>query len=69
MARGFGSNKDIEKMIRRARKDGWEVELTKNNHIRFKPPGGGDMIIAGLTPNQSGVLQTRKRLRRAGLAV
>lgn len=69
MAKGFGSNKEIEKMIRLARKDGWEVELTRNNHIRFKPPNGGDMIIAGLTPNDSGVLQTRKRLRRAGLRV
>lgn len=68
MAR-LGSNKEIEKMVRLARKAGWDVEMTKNNHIRFKPPTGGDMIIAGLTPNTSGVLQTRKRLRRAGLAV
>ena len=69
MGNGYGANKDIQKMMRKAEKtEGWKVEITKNNHIRFLPPQG-EIIIAGLTPNDSGVLQTRKRLRRAGLAV
>lgn len=66
MGRRFGANKDTEKMIRLAQKQGWEVEFTKSNHIKFRAPSG-ELIIAGLSSNDSGVLQTRRRLVKAGL--
>lgn len=66
---GYGANKDTEKMIRKAKSEGWVVEVTKGNHLKFLPPNNGPIIIGGLTSNASGVLQLRKRLRRAGLAV
>lgn len=67
MSKRFGANKDTEKLIQRARRQGWKVEMTRGNHIKFLPPNGGDIIIGGLTSCNSGVLQLQKRLRRAGL--
>jgi predicted RNA binding protein YcfA (HicA-like mRNA interferase family) len=69
MAKGYGANKETEKMIRKAKSAGWTVEITRGNHLRFLPPDNGPIIIAGLTSSTSGVLQTRKRLRKAGLCV
>lgn len=66
---GYGANKETEKMIRIAKREGWNVEVTRGNHLKFLPPNNGPIIIAGLTSNTSGVLQTRKRLRKAGLNV
>lgn len=62
----FGANKDVEKIIRIARKQGWDVQMTKGNHIKFIPPNG-DFIISGLSMRDSGVLQLKKRLKKAGL--
>lgn len=67
--RRFGSDKETEKIIRKARAAGWEVAMTKGNHIRFLSPNGKDMVIGGLTSNTSGVLQLRRRLKMAGLTV
>lgn len=66
-SKNMGANKDVEKIVRVARKQGWSVEFTKGNHIKFVPPGDGDFIISGLSMRDSGVLQLRKRLRKAGL--
>lgn len=64
---GYGANKDTEKLIRLAKKQGWSVEITRGNHLKFLPPSGGDFIISGLTMSHSGILQTKKRLVKAGL--
>lgn len=33
----LGTHKDIEKLARKARRQGWTVEVTKGNHIRWTP--------------------------------
>lgn len=65
----FGTNKETEKLIRFARSEGWDVSITRGNHIKFLSPNGVDMVIGGMTPNTSGVLQLRRRLKMAGLSI
>lgn len=67
MASGLGANKDIEKLARKARKQGWTVEITRGNHLRFIPPGGGQAVVGGLTSCQTGVKKFSSQLKKAGL--
>lgn len=70
MARHLGTDKDIEKLARQARKQGWAVELTRNNHVRWvSPDKDQDIIIGGLTSCKSGTKQLQKRLKKAGLVL
>ena len=67
MSKHLGANKDIEKLARKARKAGWTVEITGNNHVRFTNPTG-QTIVGGLTTCGPGVKKFSSQLRRAGLA-
>jgi len=69
MGRHLGSNKEIEKLARLARKQGWTVEVTRANHLKFLPPGGGKPVFGGLTSCQTGVKKFTHSLKRAGLVV
>lgn len=62
-----GANKDIEKLVRLARKQGWTVEVTRGNHLKFVPPGGKMPVFGGLTSCQTGVKKFSSKLRKAGL--
>lgn len=62
----LGANKDIEKLARKARKQGWTVEVTRGNHLKFTPPNGRP-IFGGLTSCQTGVKKFSSQLRKAGL--
>ena len=62
----LGAHKDIEKLARRARKQGWQVEVTGGNHLKWTPPKG-QPIYGGLTSNSSGVRKLMWDLRKAGL--
>lgn len=69
MARLSGADKDTEKLIRLARKQGWDVSITKGNHIKFVPSDPQHGIIFGaLTGSVTGQRKLRHQLRRAGLA-
>ena len=47
---------------------GWTVEVTKGDHLRWTPPGGGDFVITCATPSdRRAVLNDRAILRRHGL--
>jgi len=70
MGKGYGADKDTEKLIRLAKKQGWSIEVTGGNHLKWLPPTKSqDLVISGLTMNTSGILQTKKRLKKAGLNV
>lgn len=69
MARNMGADKDTEKMIRAARKQGWDVSLTKGNHVKFIPPNKSfGIIIGSLTGSVTSQRKLRHQLVRAGLA-
>lgn len=69
MAR-VGASKDIEKLVKAARKQGWEVTVTGGNHLRFVPPDKSMPIVHGaLTGTGPGIVKLRTQLRRSGLSV
>lgn len=59
-------NKEIEKLARLARRQGWVVAKTRGGHVRFVSPGG-EVVVAPTSGCSSSLLQTRKRLTAAGL--
>jgi hypothetical protein len=66
MGKSLGANKEIEKLARKARKQGWTVEVTGGNHLKFQPPNGGP-IFGGLTTCGPGMKKFMAHLRKAGL--
>lgn len=69
MARHTGADKDTEVLIRKARKQGWEVTITKGNHIKFVPANKEMSIIIGsLTGSVTGQRTLKRNLIKAGLA-
>lgn len=67
MARSLGANKEVEKIARKAKKQGWEVTVTGGNHLKFVPPGGGQPVFGGLTTCGPGMKKFIAHLRKAGL--
>lgn len=64
----YGTDKDVEKVIRKARKAGWDIQITGGNHIKFQPPKGGQAVIGSLSPGSSRSVRTlRHNLAKAGL--
>jgi hypothetical protein len=66
MGKGLGANKEIEKLARLARKQGWAVTVTGGNHLKFQPPNGRP-VFGGLTTCGPGVKKFQSMLRKAGL--
>jgi predicted RNA binding protein YcfA (HicA-like mRNA interferase family) len=69
MAGRLGADKEIEKIARDARKEGWDVTITGGNHIRWRSPDGKSTVISGLTGATPGWVKAKSQLRRAGLKV
>ena len=60
-------SKDLRKLMRRARKQGWKVCLTGGGHIKWEPPKG-DFVMSAQTPSDyRAFYNIRQRLKRAGL--
>jgi hypothetical protein len=66
MGKSLGANKEIEKLARVARKQGWEVTVTGGNHLKFTPPEGRP-IFGGLTTCGPGMKKFSAHLKKAGL--
>lgn len=70
MGRLLGTDKETERLIRAARRDGWEVSITGSGHIRFRSPDPGVPLIFGsLTTSTHGARALRRDLAKAGLEV
>lgn len=64
----MSQKKDMEQLVKRARRQGWRVEITNGGHYRFFPTNGDTPIIAAYTPSGSRTIaNTKSRLKRAGL--
>jgi transcriptional/translational regulatory protein YebC/TACO1 len=60
------TSKDITKLIKKARQQGWRVEQTKNCHYKFFAPNG-TIVVAGSTPSENrGFKNLKSRLRARG---
>jgi hypothetical protein len=60
-------NKEILKLMRRAKKQGWSVQVTKKNHIKFFSPLGGIVVASGTPSESRGFLNLKARLKSKGL--
>lgn len=63
--------KELRPIVKRARKQGWKVDVTRGGHVRFvPPPSGGSMVIASASASDSRAMKNlRAQLRRAGMEI
>lgn len=59
--------RDLRKIARAAREQGWRVELTAKSHVKFVPPQGELIYSAGTPSDWRGRRNLVSRLRRSGL--
>lgn len=45
MEKRLSSNKEINKLVKKALKEGWRVEKSSNSHILFYPPNIDDGFV------------------------
>jgi 2-keto-3-deoxy-galactonokinase len=64
-----GADKEIEKVVKKARKDKWTVTVTGGNHIRWVDPKGDTVCISGLTGATPGWIKAKNQLKKAGLHI
>lgn len=64
-------SKDIRPIVKRAKKQGWNVDVTRGGHVRFVPPqsGGSVVIASGSASDSRSIKNLRAQLRRAGLDI
>jgi len=62
----MSTTREMDKLVREYRRKGWTVELTRGQHWRFTPPGGGgrSVIASGTPGNSSAINNVRSDLRR-----
>lgn len=65
---GRGRSSDYRKLIKAAKRAGWEISRTGSGHVRCQPPQGRPVIIS-FSPGTSGVKKTTAQLRKAGLGL
>lgn len=47
----------------------WEISFSGTNHLKWQPPAGRPVFTAGTPGDRREYLNTRAKLRRAGLKV
>jgi hypothetical protein len=57
---------EIAKLLKSARRQGWEVR-TKHGHHYVWSPSGRKFTLPGTPSNQGGVWMSKKKLAKAGL--
>jgi hypothetical protein len=61
--------KDLGKLARLARRQGWTVDQVKSGHTKWRSPAG-ELVVSSTSPSGPGSLLSLKRdLRRAGLSL
>ena len=59
----LGINKDLEPLARRCRKAGWDVGVTKGNHVRWVAPDG-EVFITSLTGRSTSARIYGRKIQR-----
>lgn len=61
---------EFRAVVKLARKHGWKIAITNNNHVRFMSPDGEHIFIASMTAGSNRALSKLKsQLRKAGLPI
>ena len=70
MGQRLGTDKDLQKLLNSAQKQGWDVQITRGNHIKCIPPDKTqDIIIGALTGHSVSNRKFKAMLIKAGLKV
>lgn len=64
-----GTTRDFRQVVRIAKAQGWRVEFTKKNHVRFLSPTGQMVVTSGTPSDHRTVANLIGQLRRQGLVV
>jgi peptidoglycan/xylan/chitin deacetylase (PgdA/CDA1 family) len=60
----------MRELVRQAERQGWDVGVTSNSHVRFTAPNGAVVIAQGVKqPLAAHLARTKSRLLRAGLEI
>jgi len=62
----MSQRKDLHKLIRDVKAQGWRVEHTGRNHLAFRSPQGGTVYTASTPSDYRATKNIRKMLRRYG---
>ena len=63
---GLTTNKDVNNLIKDAEKQGWDVSLTNNSHLKWMGPAG-QLFFSSSTPSDwRVVMKIKKDLRMNG---
>lgn len=63
MSRRLGTHKDLEKLARKCRSEGWSVAVGSSNHIVWTKPDG-KVIRTGLTMSSRSVENAVRKIER-----
>ena len=63
---GLTTSKDVNVLIKTAEKQGWVVEPTNNNHLKWKSPSGGFFFSSSTPSDWRVVMKIKKDLRMNG---
>lgn len=58
-------SKDLRQLAKQAQKRGWDVILTKKNHMKFTRPGHRTLFTSGTPSKPSTVSNFKAELQRA----
>jgi len=62
------AQKQLKKLARRARKQGWIVEHVSSGHLRFTAPDQASYVTSSVSPRTlEGVRECERELRKEGL--
>ena len=59
-------NKDLAQLIKKAKKQGWLIEATRGNHLRWVSPDGLVIVSAKTPSDRKSITCTKLDLRRRG---
>jgi hypothetical protein len=59
-------NKDLQQLITKAVRQGWEVEVTKSNHLKWISPSGERFTSAKTPSDHRAIKYVKQYLRRYG---
>lgn len=61
--------KDVKALVKLAESQGWQVTITRSNHVCFRSPEGKTTFTPSTPSDGRGMKNAKAQLRRNGLAL
>ena len=62
----MGTKKDVQQLVTKLRKAGYDVRLTKNQHYAVSKPGGKTIFMPTTPSDRRGLYRVHQKLRNIG---